>query len=61
MPKPNWPKRGIVVFDGVTAAYTENGEPRLKNVSFRTQAGEKIGVVGRTGAGKARHASLTVG
>ena len=32
--------------------YRPNTEVVLKNLSFKINAGEKIGVVGRTGAGK---------
>jgi ATP-binding cassette subfamily C (CFTR/MRP) protein 1 len=32
--------------------YRDGTDLVLKNVSFKTKAGEKIGVVGRTGAGK---------
>jgi ABC-type multidrug transport system fused ATPase/permease subunit len=32
--------------------YRESMEPSIKKLSFRAQAGMKVGVVGRTGAGK---------
>lgn len=32
--------------------YDPEGEPTLKNISLEIQSGSKIGVVGRTGAGK---------
>lgn len=43
---------GEVEFDNVTARYGEDSEPVLKNLTFKVKAGEKIGIVGRTGAGK---------
>ena len=43
---------GIVEFDDVSLRYDENSKDILKNISFKTAADEKIGIVGRTGAGK---------
>ena len=45
------PFRGEVVFDRVWFHYKQ-GEPVLKNVSFRIEPGEKVAVVGATGSGK---------
>ena len=42
---------GVIEFDRVTFAYIE-GEPVLKDVSFRVMPGERIAIVGATGAGK---------
>jgi len=51
-PKPSWPEDGMINFKGVSMAYRP-GLPRvLHNVSFEVNAGEKVGIVGRTGAGK---------
>ncbi|BFZ12259.1 hypothetical protein BsWGS_15298 [Bradybaena similaris] len=47
-----WPKEGVVEFDCVSLHYRDVQAPALNDVSFKTQAGEKIGIVGRTGAGK---------
>lgn len=44
--------RGDVVFENVTFAYNEVGEPVLKDVSFTAKAGETIGIIGMTGSGK---------
>lgn len=43
--------RGEVVFDDVTFGY-ESGVPILKNVTFTVSPGERIALVGPTGAGK---------
>ncbi|CAL4094228.1 unnamed protein product, partial [Meganyctiphanes norvegica] len=51
-PKPSWPDQGGIVFKDVTLQYDENDPPVLKNLNFIIGAGEKVGIVGRTGAGK---------
>lgn len=43
--------KGSIVFDRVNFSYTED-QPILKNLSFSVQPGEKIAIVGATGAGK---------
>jgi ABC-type multidrug transport system fused ATPase/permease subunit len=48
----DWPQNGEIVFDNVSFAYDESLPNVLKNVSFKINPREKIGVVGRTGAGK---------
>ena len=51
-PPAAWPSRGAITASGYSMAYRE-GLPRvLKAVSFDIKAGEKIGICGRTGAGK---------
>lgn len=45
-------KTGEVKFENVTARYGEDAEPVLKGLDFTVRPGEKIGIVGRTGAGK---------
>lgn len=50
---PNdWPQRGCVTFKAVSLSYFIGGPSILKNISFSVIPGEKIGIVGRTGAGK---------
>jgi ATP-binding cassette subfamily C (CFTR/MRP) protein 1 len=48
----NWPSQGVVEFKNVTLKYRPTTEPVLRNLSFVIKAGMKVGVVGRTGAGK---------
>ena len=42
---------GAIAFENVTFAYVE-GEPVLRDVSFRVEPGQRVAVVGATGAGK---------
>jgi ABC-type multidrug transport system fused ATPase/permease subunit len=48
----NWPTRGRLEVKGLTISYDPAKPPALKEVSFAVGAGERIGIVGRTGAGK---------
>ncbi|KAI2474095.1 ATP binding cassette (ABC) transporter subfamily C member [Diabrotica virgifera virgifera] len=48
----DWPQAGEVEFKDVFLRYTLESAPVLKNLNLVFRAGEKIGVVGRTGAGK---------
>lgn len=43
---------GSVTFDNVVMSYRPGLAPSLTGLSFRIREGERIGVVGRTGAGK---------
>ena len=49
---------GSLSFENVTFTYPNDEEPILKNVSFDIVAGEMVGVVGATGAGKSTLAQL---
>ena len=51
-PPASWPERGVVSFKNVKLSYREGLPLVLKDVSFNVKAGEKVGIVGRTGAGK---------
>lgn len=48
----NWPQKGSVEFRSITLRYAPHAEPVLKRLSFEIKAKERIGIVGRTGAGK---------
>lgn len=50
--------KGSLSFENVTFTYPNDEEPILKDVSFDIAAGEMVGVVGATGAGKSTLAQL---
>lgn len=51
-PSPDWPNRGLITFDRVNFSYSSDGPVVLKNISAMFRPREKVGIVGRTGAGK---------
>lgn len=53
----DWPEQGRVEFQDFQVRYREGLELVLKGISFTVEGGEKVGIVGRTGAGKS---SLTL-
>lgn len=56
-PPAAWPSQGRLEVDNLVAAYAHDLPPVLKGLSFTVESNERIGVVGRTGAGKS---SLTL-
>ncbi|XP_056392341.1 multidrug resistance-associated protein 1 isoform X2 [Hyla sarda] len=57
-PENNWPHEGKIEFRNFCLRYREDLDLALKNINVTVHGGEKIGIVGRTGAGKS---SLTLG
>uniref|UniRef100_A0A8B9JMS0 Cystic fibrosis transmembrane conductance regulator n=1 Tax=Astyanax mexicanus TaxID=7994 RepID=A0A8B9JMS0_ASTMX len=51
-PPPEWPNKGLITFDQVNFSYSSDGPVVLKNMSAMIRPKEKVGIVGRTGAGK---------
>lgn len=47
-----WPSEGAVEFKDVVLVYRPGLPPALRGVSFCIAGGERVGVIGRTGAGK---------
>ncbi|KAK3107159.1 hypothetical protein FSP39_008334 [Pinctada imbricata] len=56
-PPHDWPQRGYVSFHDYKTRYREGLDLVLRGITCEIQGGEKVGIVGRTGAGKS---SLTV-
>ncbi|CAB3237240.1 unnamed protein product [Arctia plantaginis] len=52
VPPKQWPAQGNVLFTNVFLKYSPEDPPVLKNLNFEIKNGWKVGVVGRTGAGK---------
>ncbi|OWA54554.1 Multidrug resistance-associated protein 7 [Hypsibius exemplaris] len=49
---PDWPETGRIDIDNLCVRYREDLPDVLNNVQLHIRAGEKVGIVGRTGAGK---------
>jgi ABC-type multidrug transport system fused ATPase/permease subunit len=56
-PPPDWPSQGNIRFETYSTKYRTDLPDVLHDLTFEVRAGEKIGIVGRTGAGKS---SLTL-
>ena len=53
-PPTNWPSQGRIIFHDVSMAHSKDPHSplALQHISLCIEPGEKIGIVGRTGAGK---------
>ncbi|KOC62298.1 Multidrug resistance-associated protein 4 [Habropoda laboriosa] len=51
-PPADWPKYGQLTLKNVNMKYEEDKPPVLKNLNVTIEAGWKVGIIGRTGAGK---------
>ncbi|RYF04002.1 MAG: ATP-binding cassette domain-containing protein, partial [Oxalobacteraceae bacterium] len=51
-PTKTWPTEGAIEFENVQLRYRSELPLVLKGVSFKVRPGEKVGIIGRTGAGK---------
>ncbi|KZT34022.1 P-loop containing nucleoside triphosphate hydrolase protein [Sistotremastrum suecicum HHB10207 ss-3] len=47
-----WPASGELRVENLSARYSADGPVVLKNISFSLKSGQRMGIVGRTGAGK---------
>ncbi|KAK8001793.1 hypothetical protein PG991_014015 [Apiospora marii] len=50
--RPSWPEKGEIVFDNVEMRYRADLPLVLKGMNMHVMGGERVGIVGRTGAGK---------
>ncbi|GLB42122.1 putative P-loop containing nucleoside triphosphate hydrolase protein [Lyophyllum shimeji] len=57
VPPAHWPSSGALHVEKLSARYSPDGPTVLHELSFDVRAGERIGIVGRTGSGKS---SLTL-
>ncbi|RMZ85783.1 hypothetical protein DV737_g342, partial [Chaetothyriales sp. CBS 132003] len=48
----DWPQKGEVAFNHFAASYSAGSDLVLEDVNLQVQAGEKVGVSGRSGSGK---------
>ncbi|NWX88406.1 MRP4 protein, partial [Nothoprocta pentlandii] len=51
-PPPEWPSQGMIAFENVNFTYSLDGPLVLRHLSVVIKPREKVGIVGRTGAGK---------
>ncbi|KAJ2157849.1 hypothetical protein GGF46_004212 [Coemansia sp. RSA 552] len=56
-PQDVWPEQGLLEFKNYSTRYRDGLDLVLNNLSFRVEPRQKVGIVGRTGAGKS---SLTL-
>ncbi|KAI0019610.1 ATP-binding cassette transporter protein YOR1-like protein [Xylariomycetidae sp. FL0641] len=50
--RPTWPEKGEIVFDNVQMRYRPGLPLVLQGLNMHVRGGERIGIIGRTGAGK---------
>ncbi|KAF9979372.1 hypothetical protein BGZ73_000066 [Actinomortierella ambigua] len=51
-PPPGWPHNGEIMVENLVMQYSPEDPPVIRDVSFHVNPREKVGIVGRTGAGK---------
>lgn len=51
-PRANWPTTGKINFTKMSLRYQADAQPTLTDLTLEIQSGWKVGIVGRTGAGK---------
>jgi len=57
-PAQAWPARGRVQFSDVTARYPRTGRSALSGIHLTIEAGQSLGICGRTGSGKTSLVSI---
>jgi ABC-type multidrug transport system fused ATPase/permease subunit len=56
-PPSGWPDKGVIDFDNYATRYRPGLDLVVKNITANVKPAQKVGIVGRTGAGKS---SLTL-
>lgn len=59
--EPNWPGEGVIEVKELFIRYREDLEDVIKGLTVTLEAGTKVGLVGRTGAGKSTFISSIYG
>ncbi|KAF7868875.1 uncharacterized protein EAF02_009611 [Botrytis sinoallii] len=54
----DWPSRGAIRIENITASYSKDQEPCLRNINLDIPAGQKISICGASGAGKSSFVAL---
>ncbi|KAL3053062.1 hypothetical protein OYC64_005566 [Pagothenia borchgrevinki] len=49
---PGWPTEGCIEMRGLCLRYRQDLDLAIRNITINISSGEKVGIVGRTGAGK---------
>ncbi len=49
---PKWPTQGIIEFRNYSLCHRTDLDSIIKNINLRIESGQKIGIIGRPGAGK---------
>ncbi|XP_077987383.1 ATP-binding cassette sub-family C member 4-like [Glandiceps talaboti] len=57
-PDPCWPKHGVITMEGAYFKYSEDTQFVLEDIYLYIKSQEKVGIVGRTGAGKSTLVSM---
>ena len=52
LPPEHWPREGNITFQDISLTYYQGGPQVLKKINLDIHGGAKIGIAGRTGAGK---------
>ncbi|KAJ1736287.1 Transporter of the ATP-binding cassette (ABC) [Coemansia biformis] len=52
VPPPEWPTEGRICVENLVLRYADSLPPVIRGISFNVHPREKVGIVGRTGAGK---------
>ena len=52
LPPDSWPDEGALTIEDLSLAYFKGGALVLRDINVHVSSKEKVGVVGRTGAGK---------
>lgn len=50
-PADSWPNEGRIIFSNVEMKYRDDMDPVLNEIKFDIHPVQKVGIVGRTGAG----------